>query len=70
MYYTRQVIINQYFINAGFIWNLFYEIRKFGLSTPGFSPNWGVINDLQRQDICIQLALTHVFYTLTWKYNV
>ena len=63
MCYTRQVIINQYYINVGFIWEFFYE-NTFNLTfQPPVLALIGVINDLQRQGIGTELESTHVLYT-------
>ena len=54
MCYTRQVIIYQYFLNAGFIWNFFYENTVKLAFQPPVLALIGVINDLQRQNIGIE----------------
>ena len=60
---TRRVIIYQYFINAGFICYFSYENTVNLAFQPPIVALIGVINDLQRQDIGIELALAHVLYT-------
>ena len=58
----RFIIIYQYFINVGFIWDFYETTVNLTVQLPVLAL-FGVINDLEIQYIGIELASAHVLDT-------